>query len=353
MEIKEYSPEDFGALEKIWKNLETGEDMTVFQSYEWYRWLNSAYSSERVKRTFREWIYLVCSENGQAKMIAPIQIVKRGFCIHGIGLKKGAYFIGRVGPSDYLNFIYRGFDVKAIETILDYLKKQYNIKLFTFEKLLTNTDSSVFLCSKYDIDLIRTIPAVSLILPLNLDAYNSLLKKHAKQNFRTAINRQNRDGYQFEHEMVYSISPEQKRIILNIREQRVKEKRKNIEARFSSRVFNFARERIICKFNANVDLFDCPNSQWCFLVKDKDRIIGFFWGIRDVSKKCYYAVLAGVDEEYSWYSPSISHLHLWIKEQYEKDEMVVNIIDFTLGEEKYKFDIGGCLKELKSFRITI
>lgn len=41
IDLKLYSPNSFSELEHIWKRLEKGNDMTPFQSYDWYKGLNS------------------------------------------------------------------------------------------------------------------------------------------------------------------------------------------------------------------------------------------------------------------------------------------------------------------------
>lgn len=121
IDLKLYSPNSFSELEHIWKRLEKGNDMTPFQSYDWYKGLNDLYKKERVKRIFRKWEYIVAFRFNEPVLIAPIQIVNIGMQIKVIGLRRGFYLIGRSGYTDYANFIYKSFDKNAFEEVLEYL----------------------------------------------------------------------------------------------------------------------------------------------------------------------------------------------------------------------------------------
>lgn len=348
MKIVEYSPEQFDSLEPFWKKLESGRDMTIFQTFTWYKWVNSAFLKEKIKNYFRKWIYLVCQDDSdEIVMIAPIQIVKVGKSIKGVGLDKGAYFIGRKKYSDYMSFIYSDFYPEAVDCILDYLKKECHVKNFFFEFVLENTDFSNYLIKKYNIYDKVTYSSAALSLPQTFDDYYSSLKKHAKQNFRTAFNRQKRDGLELSHELIYNIDADLKEKLLEIRSQRLKEKQNKAVKKFSSKLYNFAVRIVNNMFDANMNIFDCYNKQWCFLVKHDDRIVGFYWGIFDENKKHYYVIYAGVDKKYSWYSPSLSHLFLYIKELYNNHDKNIRIIDFTVGDERYKTDIGGTVTKIQ------
>ena len=348
MRIVEYNPNNFTDIEQEWKALESGDDMTVFQSYKWYQWLNMSYFKEKTKNIFRKWVYLVCKdENNKTVMIAPIQIVKIGKSINGVGLEKGAYFIGRKRYTDYMSFIYKDFSPEAVDCIIEYLKDKWHISKFFFEFVLENTEFSDYLISKYNISGQKTYSSAVLHLPESFDKYYSSLKKHAKQNLRTAINRQKRDCIDLHHEVVYDIDYDLQQTLLEIRSQRLKDKQNKAVSKFTSKIYNWVHDIINNVFGAKVNVFDCFNQKWCFLVKHNSRIVGFYWGIFDKPKGRYYVIYAGVDKEYSWYSPSLSHLYLWIQELYDNNNFEIKHIDFTVGDERYKTDIGGTVTQIQ------
>ena len=206
MKIVEYSPEQFDSLEPFWKKLESGRDMTIFQTFTWYKWVNSAFFKEKIKNHFRKWIYFLCfDDDNNPIMIAPIQIVKIGFSFKGLGLNKGVYFIGRKGYSDYLNFIYNDFNQVAVDFILEHLKKYHKVKRCIFENTLEKTNFSLYIREKFKVEPMSKISCAALELPQSFDAYSSQLKKHAKQNLRTALNRQKRDKTNLNHQVVYEV----------------------------------------------------------------------------------------------------------------------------------------------------
>ena len=346
MQIKIYSPREFSALESDWKTLETGSDMTVFQSYDWFVNINNLYFKEHIKRLFREWIYVVVYENEEAVMIAPIQIVKLGLQYKNLGLARGAYFIGRQGYSDYLNFIYNKFSYSAVKKIINFLSEKYHIKRFCFEQLLENTDFYCYLNSNYKLTQSNCYCA-SLELPDSFEDYNKTLSKSTRQNLRTAINRQKREGLELTHELVYELDDDTLTELMHIRDQRLKDKQKKAYSKASllGKIYNHLRNVVRYLFDAKHDVIrECCN-YWAFLVKDGNRIVGYYWGLRSDLRGEYYVILAGVDKDYAWFSPTLSHFYLYIKELYETENKSIRVFDFTRGGERYKTDLGGVRKD--------
>ena len=345
MIIKSYTPDKFDELETAWKQLESGLDMTVFQHYEWYKYINALYDKETAKKIFRKWIYLLVIDNDQPIMIAPIQIVRAGAQYKNVGLARGAYFIGRKGYSDYLNFIYKDFSAEAASAIFHYLNKDCRIHRVCFEQLLESTDLYKYIIKTFTYNQSECYCA-SLELPETFDEYKKMLSKNTRQNIRTAINRQNRNNLNLTHEIVYQLDTSMTDILMEIREQRLAEKRKksSTKASLKGKLYGKCRGLIINMFSAEHDVINESCDPWCFLVKNGDRIVSYFWGMKNDYRDEYYVILAGVDKEYTWYSPSLSHLYLFIQEQYESGDKKVKVLDFTRGGERYKEDMGASKK---------
>ncbi|MBE7065538.1 MAG: GNAT family N-acetyltransferase [Ruminococcaceae bacterium] len=355
MKIKEFYPSNFSELEPYWKKIENGKDMTGFQLYDWYRNVNTLFFREKTKKLFRKWIYfLVTDDNDNPIMIAPIQIVKVGFHIGRHGIRRGAYFIGREGYSDYMNFIYNDFDTDAVEYVIQYLHSKYNCEYFRFEQVMESSELHKFMLSKYNA---RKIPlsCASLVLPDTFEEYHQSLSKSMRQNIRTAINRANKNNITLTHEIIFDLDDETRKELMLMREKRLgdKIKKSKKKASFLGRIYNDCGMIVKKLFNEKQDIMKEACNQWCFCVKDGERIIGYYWGIKNEYKKEYYVILAGVDRDYEWYSPCISHLYLFLKEYYEAGRNDIAAFDFTRGGEKYKHDIG-CSDRLTSgleFRI--
>ena len=355
MYIKEYDPNQFIELKEYWLQLENGKDMTAFQHYGWFENINNLYFKEHIKKLFRFWKYfIVFNDDGQPLLIAPIQVVKVGLFFKNIGLKKGAYFIGRQGYSDYLNFIYDDFSDEAVDFLFEYLLKEYKIKNCFFEQILEETQMYQYLVNKYKYTQIR-VACAALVLPEIFDDYKALLSKSTRQNIRTAINRQNRDGLTFTHEISFDVDDALKEELLSVREERLGKKQKaaihksSIYGKLNLLGNNIIKKLFCAKHNV---MNECYNP-WCFLIKNGDEIAGYFWGIADSHKKVYYVILAGVREKYAWYSPSVSHLYLFLQEQYEAGNKDIIALDFTRGGERYKADMGGKIKNCWSVRFKL
>lgn len=348
MRITSFSPEEFDRLEGAWRSLEDGKDMTGFQLYDWYRNINRLYFRERAKRLFRSWFYLLVEDDqGAPVMIAPLQYVRFGANYKCVGLHRGFYFIGRQGYSDYLNFIYREFSEAAFEGICRHLRNEFHCGYFQLEQLLESTDCFRYVSCSFKCTMSRCY-CVDLVLPDSFEEYRSFLSKHMRQNLRTALNRQSRNAVALTHEMFPDVDDRLKDVLYEIRAQRLGDKQRRARARASwkARIYHRLRDLMGKVFNATHDVLSQSCNPWLFVVRHADRIVGYFWGIRHPSHGDYYVILAGVDREYAWYSPTLSHFYLYVKELYENGgDRQVRSFDFTRGGEHYKEDMGGKRKD--------
>ncbi|MBO5321623.1 MAG: GNAT family N-acetyltransferase [Clostridia bacterium] len=357
MDAKFYSCEEFEDLKNIWNQLEIGEEMTAFQSYEWYNSLNKLIKRETRRNIFRECFYVVVYEGEKPVMIAPLQYVKVGIKYSFIGIKRGFYFIGRNGYTDYCNFIYKDFNEKAAETIFREVSKKFKTNFFGLELVPENTSLSKYIQEEYTRHFTIT-GAANLEFPDTFDEYHKNLSKNMRQNIRTSFNRQNRDGIQFKYEMKYEpLSIEARKILMEIRSGRVAAKRENFRknASLKSKITNTYSNIVKSIFDVSHDIIFENLNTWTFLVTKDDEIASFLWGIKDLTSKKHYVIYAGVDKKYEWYSPNNAYFYKYIEDLYNNGSVENGVIfDFTRGNEKYKFDLG--CKERKclnyNFRYT-
>ena len=73
--ISQFGPEHFNLLQDKWKYLESGCDMTIFQTFDWFKNINALYFKEPTKNLFRKWEYILIENDNKPIMIAPIQII--------------------------------------------------------------------------------------------------------------------------------------------------------------------------------------------------------------------------------------------------------------------------------------
>ena len=355
IEITEYTPETFWKLKEKWHLLEQGKEMTAFQKYHWYQNLNELYKKERVKKVCgRKWVYLLAEENGIPVMIAPFQICMHGFGYQQYGVRRGCYFIGRMGYTDYLNFIYSDFSEEACGALLNYVVEKYHQKTFIFEQIPEQTSAHQYVVKIYH-PSIRAISCAALFLPKTFEEYKKLLSKSRRQNIRTALNRARKDQVELTHYMYLDENIELKKSIKQLGEEG--KKRKNQSSRqqmtLPGYIYSSCSSIIRKFFAAKQDVLFEAKETFCFCVKHGERMVGFYWGVRNDVVGEWYVILAGFDENYARYTPCISHLYLYLQESYEKASCPFRILDFTRGGEAYKKSVGCTEKKVNTLTFSI
>lgn len=341
MKIKEFSPAEFESLEAAWKVLEKGLDMTWFQTYGWYKIINRHFMAEKKKAPFRKGTYiLLTDDNDNPLMIAPVQIVKTGFFFKGIGLRKGFYFIGRQGFSDYLNFIYNNFKEEYLTEIFSYLKETYSLNYFCFENVSSKCESYRFLEKTENAEKVDSL-CMSLKLEDDFDAYWKKLSKSMRQNIRTANNRSQKDGYEFSYRILDKITAEKASELMSIRAQRLTQKQDAVwdSSSLQAKLYTKGRNALVNFTSKPIDVMNEIENCWCFLAECNNETAAFFYSVYKPENKTVYLLLAGVDKKYEWYSPGITQLISFIENEIGSGKANVEFLDMTRGNEKYKYDL--------------
>lgn len=346
MKISEFSPQEFEKLEAAWKTLEKGLEMTWFQTYDWYKVINRHFIAEKKKAPFRSGTYVLLSDdNDTPLMIAPVQIVNKGFYFKGIGMMKGFYFIGRQGFSDYLNFIYDEFKDEYLREILEYLSKKYGMTYCRFENISEKTSSYKSLNDNYGAD---RIDSLCLHLPLEdtFEDYKKILSKSMRQNIRTANNRSERDGLSFSFKILDHVDADMANKLNEVRNQRLGKKQSDTNSTLSTKakVYNKCREALVNSTSEPIDVMNEIDKCWCLVAECNNEIAAFFYSVYKPENKTVYLLLAGVNTKYEWYSPGITQIVSFIEQEIGNGKPNVEMLDMTRGDEKYKYDLKS--KEL-------
>lgn len=355
MKIKEFAPNEFEELEKPWKALETGSEMTWFQTYEWYKILNKHFIDEKRKSPFRFGTYiLILDDNDNPIFIAPIQVVKYGIFFKGIGIKKGFYFIGRQGYSDYLNFVYQDFNKDCIDLLFKYLKDKYKMNYFCFENVLSGTEIYNYLDTFENKNRIDSL-CMRLELMDDFEAYRSTLAKSVKRNLTTAFNRAKKNDLEFSYEIVESLDDAMVEELRNIYLPRYNKKNNRTFSDMSiqARVYTKCRDAIVNYANVPIDVLTEIPKCWCLLIRCNGEIAAFFYDVYFPSNKTVYQLIAGIKEEYQWYGPGKTQLYSFIKDEIESGKQNVEVIDFTRGNESYKYDFASKETVTSQFSISL
>ena len=319
---------DITVLENDWKRLERGPQMTYFQTYNWYNSL-LPYSCGDCKKY--ESRYVALSKNGSVKVIAPIFVIKRSFRLVN---KKGVYLIGYGGWSDYLNFIYDDASGEDIEFIINDINNHYGCHSFFFEDMPEKSLLYLTIKEKYSIVKDINTICIGLTVPETLGAYLDLLSKNTKQNLRTSANRLANAGLSIR--LDFDDNEIEKKQCEELRSERLHSinKRLSLIKRLKIRVAVFLR----FAFRSDIPFYMDANSHIMTLYINNELAAFLNYGLDQVHKRIVIMAV-GTSEKYGRYSPGLLLAYEYIKNQIDKRE--IEVVDFTRGNEKYKYSLGG------------
>lgn len=319
---------DLNQLENEWRNLESGSDMTYFQTYDWYRSLlaDIPVDCERYESRF-----VVLRKDGEVKAIAPIWVIKRNF---GFVNKKGIYLLGHGGWCDYLNFIYKDTSADDLLYLLKDISLHYGINYFGFDDVPESSLLYKTIVNSLPILQDSKSTCIKLELPSTLEQYDSMLSKNTRQNLRTAANRIQKAGltisFNFDDRTV------DKKICEELREIRLPKKQGNYD--ILRRLKIALIDRLHHKFHFRLPFYADDNYHIMTAFINDELAAYFNYGI-DVSHKRIVLMAVGTSEKYSWYSPGMLLMRAFINYKFQLQD--IEVIDFTRGNEKYKYSLGG------------
>lgn len=329
--IRKYSQPDLALLRKDWQLLEKGKDMSFFQTYDWYESINDVVPNKG------EVVFIEVLDSEKAVLIAPLWILRHTYLFVN---KRGCYFWGKDGYSDYLNFIYFEFDGQALIALFSFIHKEYGVKRYYFEFLQESTDVVSYIESHIPKVNKISFSYAALNLPDDAESYYQGLSKHVRQNLRTAHNRMIKDGLSFDSIILENCIDDlnRKRCEL-IRNQRLPYKQQTEKKKWSLKtklhMFVDGKLRINFPFKSVVGVE--KNGKF-LLITCGNEIAAFFYYGYEVHKKRIVVMTAGTNIKYARYSPGFYYMYQQIR-NWIKDNSV-RAIDFTRGDEKYKFDLG-------------
>lgn len=336
-------PEDFSSLRDIWGRLEKGADMTVFQSYDWNLLLVKEFFSNRYNRIFSKLKVYCVLDKEEPVMIVPVIVQKKTVKVSWYGRKKGLYILGIGSYSDYINFIYNKFSETAYKELTEYVKQDNNGITMNINFLRADTALQKY-CETKGLQATRVSRSAHIDLPASTEEYQHMLSKNTKQNIRTALNRMNKDGLQYELICCDHLESEADiEKLIRLHRDRLDSKLKKNNASF---IHNLSRTIKILKRKRDEHKFDIvensmktmPSSHFV-IVKLNGETVSYLYGLRD--DKAYRIMHNCFDEKYKFYSPMFRGAYDFIVSQCENRSLGVDQIDFTRGDEDYKYKLGA------------
>lgn len=341
--------DDFDHLKSEWRKVEEGADMTVYQLFSWNRLLVQEHFNTFMSGFFSDIVVYIAKEEEKVVCILPLIVQKRSNKTKWFGRKKGIYILGHASYSDYLNAIYKKIDTDEMDMLFEILKRDYPNQRMILTDLIEGTLFEKYMEGAGAKKLESTV-SVAVAKEESPDAYNKKLSKHVRQNLRTAVNRMNKDGIEYNYKIVNG--PIDDKVLLNqfrdIHIERMREKN-TIETdlihKLSSRVRVKYRTHKEKRNNIIYESMRSMKNSFFVIVFINGVVSGYLYGLRDrntirIMQNCFRS-------EYKFYSPMFRGIYDFLIKNYEDDE--IDKVDFTRGNESYKYQLAGVDTVLKQY----
>lgn len=321
----------FSQLEAIrteWQSLQSGQEMTYFQSYDWTLLQRRFFIHK--PSCYEARIYVVHDQHGTALLIAPFLIIKKRYNIYN---EPSVYLLAHRDWSDYANFIYIKFDPAAAQLVLKRVVDDFGGLPFCFEKVRQDTSLYTFLSESFQIGSDTPTVCVAATLPSFESDMKALFSKGTRQNIRTAYNRLRSDGHTIR--CVFDDMQIPRETCLRLYETRIDSRTDHWFLKLKLRIAN---DILSYHFMRHNPIVDDRNSHILSIYIDGELGAFFNYGINPDGQSIVM-MSAGMDVRYKRYSLGILALYEFY--QYLIAETHIRIVDFTRGNEPYKYAVGG------------
>lgn len=260
---------------------------------------------------------------------------------------KKAYICGDMAGSDYVDFLYMdNFNAESLAYMLKEIKNKYRLEAIYFRGIQMESKSNCLIKDLDNKKIIKETKCVGIDIDKTYDEFLKGLKKSVRQNLRTAENRLKTDNKDANFEIHHNskidsnIVSEVERIY-QLRQQNKYTNYKTYLKKVVKYVYNLIHEN-----NYNV-VFDSMEN-------NTNHILGIFKIDSKIAAYCYGPVTHGtvsiihvaINEEFHKYSPGkllITYLIKYLKSE-ENTISAINYFDLTIGDESYKYELGGIEK---------
>jgi len=332
----------FAHLADAWRSLEAGSDLTAFQRFDWMALVNEHAARERASRFSVRTRYYLVERAGVPVLIAPLRAHLTSL---SPGHRRGIHLSGRHGPADYLNLVYADFDPVAVSKALTAAVRDFGVSTFRWERMLIGT-SAYRWASGLPGAWSDERGAVSLQLPSSGNQYASLLTKGTRQNIRTAWNRARTDGVHLEVTVSSDLSHDEACELADLKRRREYSRRAR-DASGAGKIVAGLRGAyfagLFAPHDEALEAMTRTAHPWVLRVLADGQVCAFAFGLGDTfgGRRTLRLLQVGIDERFSRYSPGLLGLHHFIVSEASAGCPNWDVVDFTRGEEPYKFQLGG------------
>lgn len=336
-------------LRDAWLFLQEGTDMTAFQQYDWYITQETSFRSNRARKLLGHIKYFLFLDDGVPVLIAPMCIQKRTIQIGPYGYQKGIYFLGMRGYSDYLNFVYREMDDQLLAFALGKIAEEVGQTGFVLTQIPEKAESLRVLkeLSPISTQIVGSENCVKLEVPESPEQFFSKFSKNLISNLKKQRNKYRNNDFEIETELYEGVitDPALCVQIRDVHEERYANKNKGNRRIKLSQIINSIKKPL----DETTHAMENNKANWLLVGRNKGQIIAYLYGLKDAN--AIRIMQLGFLEEYAKFMPGIITFLKFLTTNYER--FAGTTIDFTRGEERYKYEIGGETHAIVDIHIQI
>lgn len=304
-------------VKREWKELEKNNPLVgPFQSFRFFS-LAWKYWYPYVLRSKHLPIVYELNRGGDVKCLFT------GVCKNS----RGVVLFGNENGHNYCDAVYR--DVDALQECALALKQKFG-KVICYRVM---ESSPLYKAVKDHVKVINSHTNVKIEFGDDFDAYIKTLSKSTRQNLRTAFNRLAKDGHSYRLEVWQGGDKGVKKVYkccLNLYARR-HEERYGVKTGALKKWFLLHQNFATVNYLKNRDALT-------FVLFINDEIVAFMSGVCGRASQ-YVVPRLSINSDYKFYSPGMLLIHETIK--YMISNMDIRCLDLSLGEEEYKYKMGG------------
>lgn len=334
------------AINEDWKKIFFNSSFPYFCSPEWHQVVLSLYEKTYLTKKINKLYYFNVANTYEENSI-EFQLV--GFFYVTKTIRGNVINFGHLlGPSDYYDFIYMpSVTPTQIANTIKQIQSDFNAKEIRFSHV--KSTSKIVEATK----LLRSfqkkaLNCVAIALPFSYEEYFQRLSKNVRQNIRTAYNRLHKES--FELELTVQTKAHADQIdFQNLKKMyfdRNKFRKENLN--WKSKIY-YGLDYL---FHSQKDIFDINAIKEAdftlALLKCNGEIAAYFFGFK--KNKTLEINRVVINEEFKFYSPGLLLFNEFMKKYSGSD---LTCIDLTVGDEKYKYDLGGVTHKIYNIKGTL
>lgn len=330
IEIQYYH--SFTQIAPVWEQLHEVVPPSYFCTLAWHKIVRRFFTATFLTRKSNRIVYFTVRESSSDAAIVLLGF----FFIKSTKGTKSIQFAQLLGPSDYYDFVYaKPVSASFLKDCIAKIVSDQGCTTFSFSHI--KESSALFEALQLFGTLeSNSLDCVALDLSTSYDAHYRSLSKNARQNLRTAHNRISKNGVR--SELLFLNQQDADTIDFKLLKAIYKERSasKNQAVHWKSQLYNLLDD----PFRKKLDLFDLEevkDTNFVVGILKLDDVIGaYFFGLKNGSVIEINRV--ALNHNLKFYSPGMVLLDAFVKLAYETG---IKTIDLTVGDEKYKYDLGG------------